>query len=377
MSRITLLGLVLLTLTSCGDQVITAADGLNLHAVIGIIQRAQDAEDLEKHLNQPQGVNNLNLNGDGHINFIHVHEYQEPNLRGYSLTVRMDDDSIQEIADIKIKQDTLGFYIQIHGNPQIYGSNYFVTSRVGHNTRVPFLMWAFVPRPTMYVTPSYRRGYYPSWYLAPTVVPIVQYRTVTKTVVQKVVVREVEKPVITSTVASPHAGKSSPIIVAPLKEPTQTQKQFLERPETKQIQQATGFAKPKPADVIKPAVQEVQPARPVQTPPPTSNVAPTTSGRTTTDKQFQERPDKEIPTAKGFGNKSDPTAPAQVGPKVTLPAPTHTAPTHSAPTPAVSSPAPAISTPTRPRPELVHPAPQTPGTSAPAPRAPKTEEKKR
>jgi hypothetical protein len=269
------------------------------------------------------------LDGDRAVDLIGVHEYQEARFRGYSLIVHMPDQSAQEVADVRIREDALGFDIEIQGNSQIYGHNHrIIRSRVARNVMVPFLVWAFIPRPVVYVTPVYHRGHYPSWYVAPAVVPVTQYRTGIKPVIRQDVVEEVKKPLITTTVKSPNEGKSSSVVVAPLANPTSTQKQFQERPETKQIQQASGFAKPKPADAGKPAVQKALPTGTVQTPAPATGVAPVTSSRTTTDKPLQERaPGKEISPATGFGKKSAPSD-AQLA----VPAPTHQA----APAPALA-----------------------------------------
>lgn len=356
----------------------TAADGLSLHAVATLVptlvRQARDGEHFEQLLNT-SGINNLDLDADGNRDYINIKEYGDSDFRGFSLSTTLHEGSVQQIAEIQFQRTLSGITFQIHGNPQIYGNNYYIRSAQPITTgQAVFVAWLFTPR-IVFMSP-YNRLYLPPAYIPVRVVPVVEYRKVTKTVVTttKVNVEQVQKSAITTTVKSPNEGKSSPVIVAPLANPTQTQKQFLERPETKQIQQATGFAKPKPADAIKPAVQKTQPTEAVQTSPPASGIAPTTSGRTTTDKQFQERSDKEIPQAKGFGKKPDPITPPQVTPRTILPAPIHTAPAPLAPTPMVSSPAP-TSPPLRPA--LVHPTPQAPATSTPAPRPSKTEEKKR
>lgn len=310
-------------LTSCGgDQspVHTAADGLSLHAVATLVPRARDGEHFE-HLLNTSGINNLDLDLDGNRDDINIKEYGDGDFRAFSLSTILHDGSVQQIAEIQFQRTLSGITFQIHGNPQIYGNNYYIRSSRPLTVTVGqavLIGWLFTPR-AVFVSP-YERLHLSPGYVPVRVVPVVEYRKVTKTVVAttQVEVQQVQKSAITATVKSPNEGKSSAVIVAPLANPTQTQKQFLERPETKQIQQATGFAKPKPADAVKPAVQGTGSAGTVQTPPPASGAAPITSGKTTTDKEFKERAsDKDVPTAKGFatGNRSGSATP-DLTPKV-------------------------------------------------------------
>lgn len=288
---------MLISLTSCGDShVSTAADGLNLHAVASLISQAHDGEHFEAVLNQPS-INNLDLDGDGQLDYINVTEYGEGLFRGYSLTVHMPDGSVQQVAEITFQHNSLAGHVtfQIHGNPQIYGANYYVRSAQPLSlSQAIFLQWAFTPR-VIYVSP-YSRTYLPSTYVRVRTVPVTTYRTVTTPTVKNsgVKLQETKKAVITPTVQSPNAGKASAAIVAPLKQPTATQKQFQERPETKQIQKATGFAK----SPVRPETKTLTPTLPKKETPPA--VLPT--DKTKTQKEFMERDNKKpIAPATGFG----------------------------------------------------------------------------
>ncbi|MDZ4260536.1 MAG: hypothetical protein U1A25_02625, partial [Candidatus Sungbacteria bacterium] len=146
---------LLLSLTSCGDnRSYTAADGLDLHAVASLIYKAHDGEHFEALLNQP-GINNLDLDGDGWKDDIDVTERSQGLFRGYSLTVTMPDQSIQEVADIRFEHNMFTGHLtfEILGNTEIYGANRFVRS-VQPLTfgQVIFVGWVFAPRP-LYVSP--------------------------------------------------------------------------------------------------------------------------------------------------------------------------------------------------------------------------------
>ena len=58
------------------QTVVSAAEGLNLKAVGELLKKANDAETFEKLLNsKDEGINNLDLNEDGKVDYIFVTEY--------------------------------------------------------------------------------------------------------------------------------------------------------------------------------------------------------------------------------------------------------------------------------------------------------------
>ena len=341
-----------LALSSCGSGSVnvTAADGLNLHAVATLVRQAHNGEHFEELLNS-SGINNLDLDYDGHKDIINVQEYGDGAFRGFSLSTMLGDQSIQQIAEIQFHQHPSGITFQIHGNPQIYGPDYYIRSAQPMSIgQAALLAWMFIPNRVVYVSP-YNRFYLPPLYAPVRVVPVIEYRKVTKTVVTttSIPVQQVSKPVIQATVQSPNVGKSSPAIVAPLAKPTEMQKQFQARPETKKMQQATGFANPSsnpaaPAVPKKPGLDtpSVAPVSPTPAgksalPATTVTPQPTTAHPTTMDKGFKSRPEaKEMKDATGFASPSK--YPAIPVPAVQQPV--------ARPTPApLAQPAPAASVP--------------------------------
>ena len=303
---LTLLCMAVLMMASSCDRPLTAADGLNLHAVAALVKQVQNGEHFEQLLNTSD-VNNLDLDGDGSVDYINVTEYGDGDFRGFSLSTTLNDGSVQQVAEIQFQRTVNGIGLQVHGNPQIYGQNYYVRSAQPLSvSQVIFFHWLYSPR-VVFVSPYSRRALPPAYMVIRTV-PVTRYRTITTTAVDKagIKVERTQKSAIKVTVKSPNEGKSSGAVVAPLTAPTQTQKQFQERPETKQIQKAAGFGK-KAAEPDKVAVPEKAQSSATQNPAMKKEQAPpqTLTPPSTTNKRFEERaPDKTIPQAKGFAPKT-------------------------------------------------------------------------
>ena len=83
----------------------TAANGFDLKAAGELVKQASDAEDLEKLLNKSGGVNNLDLNEDNKVDYIHVTEYGNDRAKGFSLTVQPEPGETQEVATIDIEKE--------------------------------------------------------------------------------------------------------------------------------------------------------------------------------------------------------------------------------------------------------------------------------
>ncbi len=140
-----------------------AADGLDLEAVGALLGQAQDAAGLERLLNQENGINNLDLNQDGVVDFISVTEFGSGNERGFALSTEIAAGEEQEIATIRIQQDAKAEQanVQVQGNQALYGPNYYYHSRVGLGDML-LLAWLFRPHMPYYSPFSW--GYYPTYY---------------------------------------------------------------------------------------------------------------------------------------------------------------------------------------------------------------------
>jgi hypothetical protein len=156
-------------------------ENLNLQALGELVKSSSSAQDIETKLNAPNSINNLDLDGDGQVDYIKVTEYSNGNTRGFSFTVDLQDGS-QEIASVEVEPNGNNATMSIAGNESIYGSGHYYTS---HYTMADFMLWHYLMTPhVVYISP-YRFGYYPSYYHPYASVPRSSYNsrvsTTTKT----------------------------------------------------------------------------------------------------------------------------------------------------------------------------------------------------
>jgi len=213
----------------------TAADGLDLQAVGELLKGVENAEQFETKLNDPgEGVNNLDLDEDGTTDFIKVTEYGEGAATGFSLTVDMGGGEEQEVATVGLAKVGEEVDVELHGNDQIYGSNYYYQDRYRASN---YLLFAYMFRPhPLYFSP-YSYGFYPGFYRPYPVVGMSSYRSRTSTVTSRSTskVSGTSSSAQSKVGASPNAGKASGTVKAPLKSPTASQKSFQSRNPSKQV----------------------------------------------------------------------------------------------------------------------------------------------
>ena len=220
-------------------QSTVAADGLNLQAVGALVKDAKDAEDLERKINESD-INNMDLNLDGNVDYIKVQEYGEGDNRGFSLYTEFEAGEEQEIATIDIaKTGSEEVEVEVHGNEQIYGRNYYHRSHFGIGDMI-FMSWLFSSRSPYYSPWGYH--HYPGYYSS--------YRTVSPAAYQQRIggrasssgFNSAQSSTIASKATSPNAGKSSGKVKASLKNPTTSQKSFQARSSTRAARSG-GFGK--------------------------------------------------------------------------------------------------------------------------------------
>ncbi|HEX8369630.1 MAG TPA: hypothetical protein VF604_13885 [Pyrinomonadaceae bacterium] len=216
------------TTASTVSNVATAESGLDLQAVAELAKKAKNAEDFERLLNQPDGVNNLDLDEDGKVDYISVAEFKDgtKNAKGYSLAVDLGEENIQEIATIQLERDNPGdktIDVYVAGNQEIYGAddNYAGSWDYSDSS---FAAWSFGSRP--YYSSTYRRGYYPSYYSAFAVVGLSGYRTKMQSYRAASPFKAVASVLTKAKLTSPNAGKVAANIKAPLSKPTVAQQSF-------------------------------------------------------------------------------------------------------------------------------------------------------
>lgn len=112
----------------------TADQGLNLQLVGDLLRKAQSGEELERLLNsKDNGVNNLDLNGNGEVEYIRVKEFQDGAVRGFHLSAEPEPGQVQQIATIRIEKsedDPSGqtAKTETRGAPELYGQDSFFRS---------------------------------------------------------------------------------------------------------------------------------------------------------------------------------------------------------------------------------------------------------
>jgi len=158
-----------------------AADGLDLQAVAELFKDAKDLEAFEKSLNDPEvGVNNLDLDDNGEVDFIRVVEEASDDARVIILQVPLAENEFQDVATIEIEKNSDEDYnMQIHGTEIIYGADYYVAPVHVHIHTWPIIGWMF--RPVYHPYRSvFHFGFHPVWWRPwrPVHVDVYRVRTV-------------------------------------------------------------------------------------------------------------------------------------------------------------------------------------------------------
>jgi len=157
-----------------------AKDNLDLERVGAVFERSESPAEFERYLNEPGGVNNLDLNGDGYVDYISVREFddREDGQRGLSLFTRFGPDLIQEVASILLYRDEPrypGARVYLRGDDRIYGDNhYYETNWLDRTLGVVNAL--FGDRNDYYRSPYYYDNY-PDYYEPYRVIEPAYYRT--------------------------------------------------------------------------------------------------------------------------------------------------------------------------------------------------------
>ena len=213
MNRLTIFTLFLLTVSSLGKAdtavvapVSEAAYGLDLMAVSELFKETSNLEAFEQAINDPDtGVNNLDLDANGEVDFIRVVSEVVGQTHVIILQAALGVDEFQDVATIEVEPSDDEYQLHIHGHEVIYGPDYYVVPTHVHVHTWPIIGWLYRPafRPYRSV---YHYGYYPRWWRPFRPLKIDVYRTrtvrlttrntfvVSKTRVVKPVKRVVYKP---------------------------------------------------------------------------------------------------------------------------------------------------------------------------------------
>lgn len=225
-----------------------AKDNLDLRRVGPLVERSRNVEEFERYLNERDGINNLDLNGDGYVDYISVEEFDDrgDGERGLSLFTRFGPDLIQEVATILFRRENPGWpgaRVYVAGNEQIYGDNAFYEANWADRA-LGLASFLFGNQRDRYVSPYYYNSY-PAGYQVYEVVETPVYRTRIERLVPEPVFVVAAAPVVTKIkIKSPHNGKRMDKIFARLAKPDPAQVEFIRNNPRK-----AGFVKVDGADL--------------------------------------------------------------------------------------------------------------------------------
>ncbi len=166
-----MMGLLIITNTQAWTQRKVTVEAVNedisyyldLKAVAYIFGESDNLEDFEYKLNDPENnLSNLDLNGDGWIDYLRVIETNEKNVHLVVIQAVLDRDIYQDVATIAVGKTRYNkMQIQVIGDPYIYGYNYIIEP---YYYRTPIIVrWFWSPYYTRWHSPYYW-GYYPPFY---------------------------------------------------------------------------------------------------------------------------------------------------------------------------------------------------------------------
>jgi hypothetical protein len=154
-------------------------DNFSLEGALELFKKSASPEEFERLLNLPESeVNNLDLNGDGNIDYIRVINHQDGNIHTFTLQAVIARNEFQNIAVISLEKLANGRAIlQITGDADVYGIETIIepTEEVRINagtttTRTfinvwswPCVQYVYDPFYTPWVSPWYW-DYSPFWW---------------------------------------------------------------------------------------------------------------------------------------------------------------------------------------------------------------------
>lgn len=139
------------------------AANLDLKVVAKLFGEAKDLEDFEQRLNNPDSAFvNLDLNGDGDVDYIRVIETTNGNRHLIVLQAVLAKDIYQDVASIYVEKDEANnVSVQVIGDEYIYGENYVIEPVYIY--RPVIYDWFWSPYWVCWNSPWYW-GYWPFWW---------------------------------------------------------------------------------------------------------------------------------------------------------------------------------------------------------------------
>ena len=170
--------LLLISLCSCllapycamADETVTVSatnadisENLDLKTVATLFGQAKDLEQFEQMLNNPDSAfSNLDLNGDGEVDYLRVIETADNNRHLVVIQAVLAKDIYQDVASIFVEKDEKDqVTVQVVGDEYIYGENYIIEPVYIY--RPVIYDWFWGASWVCWHSPYYW-GYYPHWW---------------------------------------------------------------------------------------------------------------------------------------------------------------------------------------------------------------------
>jgi hypothetical protein len=139
-------------------------EGLDLQAVSELFKESENLEEFEKSLNDPEvGINNLDLDENGEVDFIRVVEEVTDDVHVIILQASLGEDEFQDVATIEVEKTDEDYSMQVQGNEELYGADYYVMPTDVRIRTWPIITWIYRPVYRPYRS-KYRFGFYPRWW---------------------------------------------------------------------------------------------------------------------------------------------------------------------------------------------------------------------
>lgn len=146
------------TIQTAGDL----GDSLDLSRLPSLVKQAKDGQELEEILNT-SGVNNIDLNQDGKIDYLNVEEIRENGAQGFILFTNENNERV-DVARIDITKTQSTADVAVSGNPQYYGNQQVVYRDSFPLGQILLAAWLFDLARPRYYHPPYYYGSYPKYY---------------------------------------------------------------------------------------------------------------------------------------------------------------------------------------------------------------------
>lgn len=132
------------------------ANNLDLNLVASLFGQASNVEEFETLINNPDSTfSNLDLNGDGQVDYLRVVESSDGNRRLVIIQAVLAQDIFQDVASIYLEKDasTNEVSAQVIGDKFIYGDNYIITPVYLYRPVIYSWLWSSIYMP--YCSPWY------------------------------------------------------------------------------------------------------------------------------------------------------------------------------------------------------------------------------